>query len=329
MALINQFQVGVKDESTYGTEVVVDRFFEAFGSGLKPDHRRIESRNMRAGTRVLRRDRFAVWKAGARGDITLEPLSKGFAWWLKHMLGSSSTGTVSDSAYTHTGTIGDLRSKSFTYQDNRPFFPADTNQAYTFFGCKIPSWDLMCNAGGLLEFRATIDAQDYDTSTSLASASYPTGTVEPFSFVGASISIDGSSYAYADSVKVSCDNALRTDDYRLRSSGLKLEQLENDFRAISWELSADFDSLTQANRFYSATAAGAYCTVVATFEAPTLIGSSSKPQIILTIDNARFDDAENGVSGPNPLKQRLSGKGLFDGTDSALTVAVVNADATA
>lgn len=329
MPLVSRAQVGVKNESTYGTAVVVDKFAEFYQDTVKPDHRRISSKNMRAGTRVARTDRFAVWRAGAGGDFGFEVLSKGFAFWLVHMLGTvATTGPAETVVYTHTGTIGDLKGDSFTYQTNRPFFPADTDQPFTFSGGKVSSWEMGCKVGEPLMFRGSLDFQDYLTATGLASASYPSGTVEMFTFLGATVSIGGSQYDFSESFTVGCDNKLQTGDYRLRASGLKQEPHESDFRAVTWALDADFDSLTQFNRFASATAAGAVATVVATFAAPTLIGSTLYPTITVTIDGARFDEFDNSVDGPTPLKQKLSGTGLFDGTDSALTVAVKSVETT-
>lgn len=328
MPAVTRVQLGVKDETTWNTPVVVDRFFEFAADSSEPDIRRIESRNMRAGSRVQRADRWVPWRAGATAEISADVLSKGWAWWLKHMLGTSGTTGPTDSAYVHTGTIGDLRGDSFTMQSNKPLHPADSDQPFTYSGCKITRWELGCTAAGLLEFMASIDAADFSTATSLASASYPTGAVEPFSFIGATLTIGGSAYNFAESFRISCDNGLRTDEYRLRGSGLKSEQQEVAFRAIEWSIDADFDSLTQANRVYSATAAGAMATIVATFEAPTLIGATSKPLVVVTIDQARFDAAPQAISGPDPLKQRLSGKAVFS-SNSAVTVAVTNADATA
>lgn len=327
MPLVSKFQAGFKDESVWGTAVTVDRFCEAHTSTILPDHRRIESKNMRAGARVQRSTSFAVWKAGASGTFGFEPLSKGFGWWLKHMLGTVASSSVTDSRYVHTGTIGDLRGDSFTFQDNRPFSPSDTDQPMTFEGGKVTSWDLSCASGGLVDFKATLDFENYATATALAAASYPTGTVEPFSFVGAAVSIGGSTYNFSDSVRVTCDNRLRLDRFPLKATGLKDEQIENDFRGISWEIGAEFDAMTQFNRFASATAAGALATIIFTFVAPTLVGVSVYPELVVTIDQARFDALDNGVTGPNQLMQKLSGRGLFN-SNSALTVEYKSADAT-
>jgi hypothetical protein len=45
---------------------------------------------------------------GAAGPVKFNPLSVGFGFWLKHMLGTVATGSTSDLVTPHTGTIGSL-----------------------------------------------------------------------------------------------------------------------------------------------------------------------------------------------------------------------------
>jgi hypothetical protein len=91
-------------------------------------------------------------------------------------------------------------------------------------------------------------------------------------------------------------------------------------RTIEWSATADFSDLTQYNRFASATRAGALAAIVATFDGPVAHGGSTLPRLEVTIPAARFDAVDVNVSGPEALKQDISGVGLFDGTNSAVTV---------
>lgn len=325
MPAVTKFQLGAKDEVTYGTPVTVDRFFEFNSWNVKPQRGRIESAGLRAGQRVQRADRWVPLNNGAAGDANFEVLSKGFGFWLKHMLGSVSSSAAVDGKTTHTGSIADLKGDSFTAQVNKPFHPADTDQAFTYEGGKITKWQLANSVNGLLMATLSMDFEDVSTATALATASYPAGTVELFSFVGGTITVGGSQVDMTD-FTVACDNMLKVDRQYIRGNSLKKEPTENGFRAVTWSCAADFESLTQYNRYVSDTAAGALATIVATWQAPTLIGVSSKPTIVVTIDEARFDDHTADISGPAALQQQLSGRGMFDGTTSAVTIEYGSAD---
>lgn len=326
----SRFQLGVKTESVVGTEVVVDRFHEYLaGTTINPRYGFVESKGMRASTQVARKDRRVRYKSHADGKLVLPVLSKGFGMWLVHMLGTSATTGPTDSTYTHTGTIGSLLGDSFTAQVNKPLHPADTDHVVTCYGTKITKWKMSDTAksNDPLKLEADIYAMNFDIDTSLASASYPSGTVEPLTFVGGACTIGGSSVA-VDGWSLECDNKLRIDDRKVRSSALPKEPVEQDWRDIKWTADLDFESAAQYDRFASATASGAVAQIVLTYTGLILVGSSTYPSLTITIDEASFDMHE--TSDPSgPLSQKIGGSGLFDGSASAVTIAYATADATA
>lgn len=319
-------QFGMKDESTYGTAVVVDRFMEYNSENIKADYARVEYTGLRASQRVQRKDRWVPVEKGASGPVKFNPLTVGFGFWLKHMLGTVSTGSTTDSVTPHTGTIGSLLGDSFTAQVNRYDAVSAANRAFTFEGGKIPSWELMCDVDGLLEATLNMDFEHQTTATALASASYPSGG-ELLSWAGGAVTV-ASTATPVSNFKVACDNGLKTDRHKLRSSTQKQQPLENKHRLITWEYTADFDSLTDYNRFVSATAAGAIATIVGTWTGPTLVGTSSYGSLAVTIDEARFDSADAAVANDGIIEAKFSGRGLFDGSTSPLTMVYTTSDST-
>lgn len=306
-------QFAIVDEVTYGTPVTVTRFYEYDSETIKPQQGRVQSQALRAGNRILRADRFEPFRIGAAGRVRMPVPTKGFGLTLKHMLGSISVGSVSDSNYTQTATPGTLYGKSFTAQLNRPFNPSGTSQPFTYHGGKITGWTLSCDLDGLLVVELDMDFEDEDTSTSLASASYASD-FRCFTFAGAELSLGGSAVEVKN-ISVSMDNALKTDRRYLRSSSLKKEPVENGRRPIEWACTADFADLTHRDRFTSATRAGALAALVATFNGPIAHGGTTLPQLKITLDAARTDDVGGvNVSGPEALEQELTGVGLLDTT---------------
>lgn len=320
-------QLGVKNEGTYGTAVTVDRFFEFVKADVKEEMATIKSKGLRASHRVHRSDRGVRVRKGATGMVEMEVLSKGFGWWLLHMLGATGTAGPTDSGYTHTGTIASLLGDSFTCQLNKILHPAGTDQAITAEGCKVAKWSLSCGVDGLLMFSADIVAEDATTATALASASYAS-SAENLSWAGGAVTIGGAATAVTD-FKIEVDNKLDAGRHKQRSSTLRQEPVEAEWREIKWELTADFESLTQYNRAKTAILADATAAIVATWTAPTLIGAAVYPSLSVTIDEALFEEKENAVEGPEPLQIKFSGTGGYDGSASAVTVVYVSADATA
>lgn len=320
-------QLGVVDESTYGTPVTVTRFFEFNSESVKLEQGRVESAGLRSGTRTLRADRFEPYRIGAAGDVVMDVPTKGFGFFLKHMLGTVATSAVVDANYTHTGTEGSLLGDHFTMQLNRPFNPAGTNQAFTYHGCKITGWELAADTDGVLVATLSIDAEDEDTSTALATASYPSD-YRVFSFVGASLTIGGTSVEVKD-FSVSAENGLNVERRYLRGSSLKKEPVEDGMRTYEWSCTADFSALTQYDRFRDAARANTLAAIVATFDGPVAHGGTTLPRLTVTIPAARFDAVDFNVSGPEALMQEMSGVATFDGTNSPVSIAYRTTDATA
>jgi hypothetical protein len=322
-------QLGTKDESVFGTEVVVDGFDEYLpGTTINPHYGFVESKGMRAGNLAARKDRRIRYKSHADGKLVIPVMSKGFGRWPKRMLGTVGTAGPTDSAYTHTGTMGSLLGDGFTGQINKPFHPGDTDHVVTCFGTKVPKWKMSDSAANddPLKVEMDIDAVSFDVDTALAAASYPSGTVEPLAFVGGAVTIGGDAVIVTD-WSLECDQKLMTNRRGIRSSALRREQAQEAVPEIKWEVGMDWEDAAQYNRFAAALASGATAQIVLTYTAFVLIGATTYPSLTITIDEASFDMHE--TSDPSaPLTQKFGGSGLYDGSASPITLAYVTADAT-
>lgn len=320
--------VGAKTESAYGTAVTVDRSFVFDSEGVVGDFRRTESVSLRSGQRGLPSGQYVPWYAGAAGPYTFKPQTKGFGMWLVHMLGAiAAPAGPTDSAYTHTATVGALLGDSFTWQVNRQFYPSGTDQGFTYAGGKVTSWELSIDNEGLLNATLNLFFASELTATALHTATYPTAA-EPFYWTKAQVSLGGSNVDLK-SFKVACNNGLKVDQLtRLRNANTLNEPPEAAFREVTFEAVADFSSLTQYNRFASATAAGAEAQIIATFTGPTLIGATTYPSITVTLPAARFDGSPPAVGSLEPLEQTLTGKGLVHASNGQIKIDYVTSDAT-
>lgn len=326
-------QLGVKKESTWNTlSTPVTTFVEIDPSTkIKDEYGRVESSALRVGSVTQREDRFTPYYVGSAGTIQFDVLSKGFAFWLEHMLGYVTTTGPTDSAYTHTGsthsgaTPSNQLAVSFTAQSYDPFATTG-GQAFTRGGGKVAKWELSNSVEGNLVCSLDCDFASVDTVTALATASYP-ASAENLTWAGGIVTIGGSQFDVTECA-VSVDNMLKVDRTFVRGNTVKKEQLSTG-RKVEWSLKADWDALTQRARVISATRAGALASIVLKWTAPTLIGTTAYPEVTVTIPSARFDEIEIDGSGTDPMTQELSGVGLTPTAGGApITIAVKTTDAT-
>ncbi len=307
-------QLGVGEETTYGTPVTPNRFFEFVSESLKLDLERLESRGLRAGTRVLRSDRWRTGRRSVSGDIELEVNSKsqGLLW--KHMLGSIATTTPSGATNTrdHTATPGDLP-VGLTVQVGRPDV-GGTVRPFTYHGCKIATWALRASVGEIGLLRLGVVGEDEDTATSLASASYASGD-ELMTFVEGSLSIASSTVDVRE-VEITGDNMLAADRHRL-GSGLIREPVEADMRRYGGRIVAFFPDLTAYNRFVTGTEAS----LELLFQGSQIeAGFNYETKVTM---NVRFDGETPNVSGPDELDQPLPFVAVDSGSGPASAITVV------
>lgn len=284
-------QIGFVDESAYGTAVTVTRFYEFRDESLKSDISRIESSALRAGTRVLRSDRWTPGKKSVGGDVTFELANKSFGLLLKHMFGGVVTSQPSagpdPTVYDHTFTPGDLP-VSLTGQVGRPDV-GGTVRPFTYGGLRVSDWELSCGIDEIATIKTSFVGQTEDTATALATASYPS-TLSLLTFVNGTLTVGGG----ATNVKsISLKGATGLADRYFLGSQLRSQPLENALRKYDGKMDLEFESLTAYNRYVNGTEAS----VVLLFQGAT-ISTTFKYQLQITM-NCRFDGETPAISGPD------------------------------
>lgn len=319
-------QIGFADESAYNTAATVTRFFEFDSEGIEETEGRTEGDPLRVGTFTKRSDRFTPYFSGAAGSVTMAVMTKGFGYFLKHMLGQVATsGPTETNVYTHTGSTADLFGKSFSCQVGRPLNPSGTVQPFTYAGGKITEWTLSNDVDGNLMAELAMDFASVDTDAALASAAYPSG-MENFTWAGGVVTIGGSAFDITQ-ISVQGNNGLNVDRRQIRGNTDKKEPTGGR-REITWSLQADFDSMANRNRAHADTRAGALAAIVGTWTGPTLLGTTLFPVLQVSVPAGRFDAWKGADEGTEGISQELSGVGLFDGSNSAVSVIYKSADTT-
>lgn len=324
MASVQDAYVGVGEEGAYGTPIAPTKFYEFLSEGLRGTYERIESEAHRAGARVLRSDRFQPVPKGAEGDLKLEVLNKGFGLWLKHMLGTVTTSGAGPT-YTHTAKIGDLAGKSLTVQAGR-VDAAGTLHPFTYEGGKVKSWELANAVDSTLTLNLDLDfeAEKIGAGAGAYAVAVPTYPTDAFllTFTGGSVSIGGTDFKVSD-ITIKGDNNLKIDRWFLGNT--KKEPKTEGLVEITFELTGEFEGLTHLNRVSSLTSAGAHAEIIAQWASP-VAGHS----LAVTLAAARFDDGPVNSDGAKLVEHKLTGKAMFDVSDSgeAISAVYTTSDAT-
>jgi hypothetical protein len=301
-------QIGIGVESTVGTAATPTRFYEFNDESIAMTIERIESEGLRTGNRVLRSDRYASGQKAIEGSFSMDMTADNTAILFKHALGAVATA----GSYVHTCTMSDPFGLGLTIEVGRPGNDG-TVRAFTYAGCKINTLDLSVSVGELLSAEFGVIGTTAETIGTVTAASYAS-SLELLHFAGAAITVAGTAYPCKD-FSLSVNNGLTGDRFVLGSQ-VAQQPIASSLAEVTGSLTAEFVDATAYNRVLNAT----HAAVVATFT------DSTGDSITVTVPVARFDGDTPSVGGPDILDQTLNFKGLFNGTDSPVTIAVANGD---
>lgn len=318
-------QVGIGDETTYGTVATPTRFIEFESESMKLNVDYAEAPGLRATNRMQRTDRVRTNKQGATGDLSFVVQSKGMGLFLKHAVGKAGVITTSaggTNSKDHTYTLGDPYGLSYTFQKGVPDV-SGTVQPFSYLGTKTVSWELSNSADGFLMWKQSMFAQDETTATALASASYPSGTVEDLFYSDGALNVASGAVSVTD-VTISGATPLKTDRRFLRSSVLVKEPILSGLTEVTGSFTMEFESLTQYQRFTGNTLGQ----LDVTWTAPTAIEAAIYPKLTVTIPNVQFRGDTPTVSSAGIVTLSCPFKALYSGSGEPLTILYTSADTT-
>ena len=321
----NQMQLGTVPEVTYGTPVTVDRFYEFLGGeSLERQQTVIMPDGLQPGLVYKLGPRRALVKQWGSGTIPMEVATSLFGRWFKFMLGDNATVTlVGATINEHTYAPGTLVGQSLTIQKGvEPWAVTPTAaQPFTFHGAKCTGWEFSISDEGFLLLSVDIDAEDVDTATGLAVASYP--VIANLTFADRCLLIDDVTVSGVSDVTISGENAINIDRYFLCNSGLKEEPLENGFRTVTGSLNAEFRSIAD---FYTAFAADTELKLVLDFVGAAVDGTFTE-QLMIELNSVFLTGDTPAVSGPEPSVQSVTFDSYEqdDGTSMLLTYRTLDA----
>lgn len=318
---MNLHQVGTAEESTYGTPVVVDRFYPFLpGESLERRQNVVVAQGLRTGTRVRRGSERALTSRDAGGSIAMEVTTKAFGRWFKHALGGtpSIAQQAATAAYLQTFTPGALPT-GLTVQKGVEKWDG-TVQPLTFHGGKVASWELRVGKDGLAIFEVEMDFEDVDKTTGLAAASY--GALEYFTFADATVEKDDVDIAAVTNVVIRGRNQLAVDRFYLGTAGLKAEPVETALREVTGVIEAEFRDMAT---FYDAFAGDTALKLDVDFVASLIEGAYSN-ELHFSLDNVRLTGDTPKIADEGPAKVSVPFVATADDDGTWLTATYQSTD---
>lgn len=337
-------QIGFAQETIYGTAVTVDHFAEFDSESLKFDPTWLEPTGLRPGIYFKRAGRIVQSRKAVSGDFTVELASRGMGLLWKNALASSVTTPTQDGslgAYKQVHTPGGAVGKSMTIQVGRPE-PSGTVRPFTFKGCKISGWQFTLSDGAVPTLQLTVDGRDEDTTTTLASASYPTGTPPTFlwDFSKATLKLGGTAATATGLTTITGGTAaatvineitfqgttpMATERFGIGNAGLKNEPLQNDIQTITGTLAAEFSKAELYDVFKAQTTTALQLTLTNGVNIGT---STDKWTLDFTIPAAKLKAAAPSVGGPDVVSMSTDFEVYSDETNPPIQVLIWSDEAT-
>ena len=240
-------QVGFSTESTWGTRVVPAKFVRGTAYAANRAQNRVQGEGIQAGVIGNIGAHYVETTEAGEGSVSLDVQTNGMGPLLQALTGGTSTITqqAATAAWLQTHTLGDPL-KSLTVQVGTPY-RTGTVFVQELQGAKVTSAEFSCSADSILTGSFNFDAKKYDSSQTLATATYV--SAKPFhgkqmavkaGTFGAEAALSG-----VRSASVSWNNAIDTEDYTAGSTGLKAEQIRNGVATITGSLSVDWLTTTK------------------------------------------------------------------------------------
>lgn len=323
-------QVGMKKESTYGTRVTPDLFFEFESEGGVRNQKFLASRQLRAGRTFQSASRRVATTRD--GEITLsgEVPNKGFGSLVD--LGHGNTVTPvqqgGTTAYKQTHNWTGDPSKSATIQAGKPSVDG-TVRPWDFLGSVLTTFQLSQAVDDWLKFQVGFNAQDVKTDQSLATASYSTG-LESFHHQQCTVTVNSvvqnlTTGALAKSCSVNLSRPRDTERYGLRASPLKAQPITNDYSPGEGSVGFEY----QDNAIFDLYAAQTVVPIVLDWTATTEAGTAYPFRLTVTMAACVFKAAPITVGGPGIVTYEAGFDVLDDGTNPPAKIEITEVRTTA
>jgi len=305
-------QLGWGLEVTPGTAVVAT----AWADGLRSESLKIEqewmiSQALRAGRRTQR-----TRVAGTRkisGNVEVEVSSGSIGMLLRQSVGAEAISGIGPYNHTFTPTTA-VEVPSTTVEVGRPSLDG-TVRRFRYVGAKVDQWELSQDVDEFLIMSVDYMGMTEDLTGAMSTPTYT--TVQPFTFVNATLTLGGSAECFS-SLKISGKNNISSTNLVCATDPRAPKVRDPGFHELGGSFEQEFEDMTLYNLFVAGTPA--------TFGAIWSAGSTS---ILEIAGQVMYDGETPNVTGPDVLMQSVPFSFIHATADaSAFTATLTNSVAT-
>ncbi len=308
-------QVGFSTESTWGTRVAPAKFVRGTAYAANRAQNRVQGEGLQAGVIGNIGAHYVETTEAGEGSLSCDIQTNGFGPLFQALTGGTSTivQQAATAAWLQTHTLGDPV-KSLTVQVGTPY-RTGTVFVQELQGAKVTSAELSCSADSILTGSFNFDAKKYDSSQTLATATY----VSAKPFHGKQMSVKTGTFGAETkvpgvrSVSLSWNNAFDTEDYTAGSTGLKAEQIRNGVVSITGSLTVDWLTTTKT-AFEDLRVANTSTSLVLEW-AGALIASTYYEDLEICLPGVFFTGDAPSISGADVVTADYGFEWKYDGTN--------------
>ena len=313
---------GIKDESTFGTYVAVDRWWPGGSFFIKPEITTASVEGLAAG-RMGDPDEVVVGKKGVgqwQGQVPTVKFGTAF----KHLFATTPTPAqqAATAAYLQAYTLADNFGRSVCAQAGVPL-ATGTVQPYTGTGGKITAIELSSEVNTPLMATIDFNFQNVVDSQALAAPSYVANSVLNALVVKLGTYASEAAVTGIRSASVKLEREMDTQRPGLPGAYPEPIMVGQGFK-VTGTIAPDFVAKADfADRFL----AGTSTALVLEWTGP-LIASTYYHQITITCPKVRFRDAVPGVDGPEIIKGSVAFDAFVDATNGLVLGSIMSTDTT-
>jgi hypothetical protein len=276
MAATHDASVGLKVESTYGTPVTVDRWFEFVDESLEYDKVTKQGAGIRVGSKVARSGRRVITQTSGSGDVSVELCSKGLGTLLTACMGTGASALVSGTTYQQLFTLSTGPTPPAYTVQKGIVDSAGTVNPHTFNGGVVESFEISAGNGEIAMLKSSWSFRDMLTATSYATPSYASSP-SLFHFAQGAVTLGGTvtaptttalasggtSIATVRDFTLTVDNKLTADRFNYGGAG-KMSAPTYGLREVKGKMTVEYDANTLRDAYMADTALAATLTFTST-----------------------------------------------------------------
>jgi hypothetical protein len=338
MTTLQDGQIGIKKEVTFKTYAVPDMFPEYIAEDIEYVPTRVKGAGLRKSRRFNRSDRHILARKEVTGSFTTEATTKLLGKLFEAVLGGTGTSTnIAGASYQQlfTPTTTDPLD-SYTVQVGVAPVGGGAVLPHNFLGCVFTGFEFTLPEQGAATIKWNIAGSDFETSTALATASYPTA-YETFGNIHASMTLAGSvtvptttalatggtATALVRDFNLTYENSVDQNGFNIGGAGARTRKPALGLRMATGSFTAEFETATIRDYFINNTDVA----ITLRLQTTTAISGSNYPTLEFTLPITRLSGETPKINDGDVTTLACDFE-VFDGGVAAhpLYVAIVTAE---